>query len=255
MCSASTPHPAPPQEPPYINSHPTPTWTADQVSVPILHCFSLISRNPVKRKPFFPTQLSHRILSFYLKLLKLWAINDATQDGKNPHVLLNPDKIPRDQKEEPSRCPLVPDRPPSAPLSPAGPCSAPPLTCPGAGMCPILCPSLTQGQECALPPAPRCGILLIPMAEESPVSALSQAILQPIPQMETWWVRPTTGNLRSFFVCSFLLLLSCACGVPSPPYPWSPVTSHLAIPWPLPPAQIELIGWFLPHSVHTFFLI
>ena len=36
-------------------------------------------------------------------------------------------------------------------------------------MCPIQRPSLAQVQECALCPAPRCGILLIPMAEESPV--------------------------------------------------------------------------------------
>ena len=47
--------------------YPPPARPPHQVSAPRMNCFSLISRNPVLRKPYFPMQLSHRILSFYFE--------------------------------------------------------------------------------------------------------------------------------------------------------------------------------------------
>ena len=122
--------------------------------------------------------------------------------------------------------PLDPARPRSAPFGPPRPLSAPPLTRPGAGGCPTPRPSLWRSSDTS-----GWGVSSLPFdASDSTANSRSRDLVD---AADHW--------KREVLFLFLLLLLSCACGVPSPSYPWSPVTSHLAIPRPLPPAQINSV--------------
>jgi len=139
-----------------------------------LQCFSLISRNPVKRKPFSPTQLSHRILSFYFKTVTVMRNQWCNTRQERPSCTSKPWQ---DNWEPKGRTQQVSSWPGWAPL-------AGPLTLPGGALCPTPRPSRPGACVC---PTPLPSLWHSSDTNGWGVSRprSTQAILQPIPEAET----------------------------------------------------------------------
>ena len=125
--------------------------------------------------------------------------NASTSPSKHKTYTNYWTKLTHQSRKPKGRIQQVSSRPRSASLSPARPHSAPlghsrsrsaplgPARPPSAPLGRFrLRPSHAQAPEGALRPAHRCGLFLIPMVEESRISPSTQAILQLIPEAETW---------------------------------------------------------------------